>query len=110
LDASRALHKLYPELDAKVVLVGHSQGGHSALSALSLGESYGAEAPIVGVALYAPLWLSQRSWGAILEPSVALDTYTLAKQPLPNAISIWYHYSQAELLDGPGEGAKLFKP
>ena len=25
-------------------------------------------------------------------------------------VSIWYHYTHAELLDGPGEGIKLFKP
>ena len=26
------------------------------------------------------------------------------------AVSVWYHYTQAELLDGPGEGKKLFAP
>lgn len=110
LDGSRALKRLYPQLASTTVLIGHSQGGHSALSALALSESYGAEGPIAGVAVYAPLWLSQRSWGALLEPGVAsLYKFSIDEAPLPNAVSIWYHYTEAELLDGPGEGMKLFR-
>jgi pimeloyl-ACP methyl ester carboxylesterase len=111
LDGSRALKKLYPQLDDKTVLVGHSQGGHNVLSALALGDTYGAQGSIVGVVGYAPLWLSQRSWGAILEPGVAEGPpgYPIASAGLPSAVSVWYHYTQAELLDGPGEGKKLFK-
>ena len=89
--------------------IGHSQGGHSA-SALSLADSYGAEGPIAGVAVYAPLWLSQRSWGALLDPGVAgLYKFSIDEAALPNAVSVWYHYTEAELLDGPGEGMKLFR-
>jgi pimeloyl-ACP methyl ester carboxylesterase len=110
LDGSHALKKLYPQLRSQTVLVGHSQGGHSALSALSLADSYGAEGAIAGVAVYAPLWLSQRSWGAILDVGVAESLhYSIAEAPLPNAVSVWYHYTEAELLDGPGEGKKLFR-
>ncbi len=106
LDGGRALKKLFPALDDKVVLVGHSQGGHSALSALAMAESYGTAAPIVGAAVYAPLWLSQRSWGAVLYEPVAKD-FKLADSSV-GAISVWYHYTQAELLDGPGAGRKMF--
>ncbi len=106
LDGSRALKKLFPALDDKVVLVGHSQGGHSALAALAAAESYGAAAPVVGAAVYAPLWLSQRSWGTVLN-RVAGVGFPVATSSVPN-ISVWYHYTQAELLDGPGEGMKLF--
>ncbi len=110
LDGSRALKKMFPQLDDKTVLVGHSQGGHTVLAALSLAETYGAQGPIAGVATYAPLWLSQRSWGAFLDKNtVDVLGYTLSKQPFANAVSVWYHYTQAELLDGPGEGEKLFK-
>lgn len=109
LDGSRALKKLFPALDDKTVLVGHSQGGHSVLAALSLAETYGAQGPVAGVAVYAPLWLSQRSWGALLDKNTADALgYTLQAQPFVNTVSLWYHYSQAELLDGQGEGAKLF--
>lgn len=107
LDGARALKSLVPDLDDKVVLVGHSQGGHSALAALALAESYGTAGPIVGVAAYAPLWVSQRSWGAVLS-SAGVD-FPLATSDV-GAVSVWYHYTQAELLDGPGEGKKLFAP
>lgn len=105
LDSGRALKKLFPDLDDKVVLVGHSQGGHSALASLALADTYGSAAPIVGVAVYAPLWLSQRSWGAVLS-SIGRD-FPVESSAAP-AVSVWYHYTQAELLDGPGEGKKLF--
>jgi pimeloyl-ACP methyl ester carboxylesterase len=107
LDGARAMKKLFPSLDDKVVLVGHSQGGHTALSALALSADYGTPAPIVGVAVYAPLWLSQRSWGALLYPIGSVQ-FPLATSVAGN-VSVWYHYTQAELLDGPGEGKKLFK-
>lgn len=107
LDSGRALKKLFPALDDKVVMVGHSQGGHSVLASLALSETYGSAAPIVGVATYAPLWLNQRSWGAILAPYGR--NFPTAKSAGPS-VSVWYHYTQAELLDGPGEGKKLFNP
>ena len=109
LDSARAIRKLFPVLDSKVVLVGHSQGGHSALSALALAESYGAGLDVAAVAVYAPLWLSQRSWGAALFSGVSKD-YPIATSPSITAVSAWYHYTHAELLDGPGEGKKLFAP
>lgn len=109
LDGSRALKRLFPTLTDTTVLVGHSQGGHNVLAALALAETYGAQGPIAGVAVYAPLWLSQRSWGAILDPAVAL-LFPIADALTPNAVSLFYHYTQAELLDGPGAGAQLFKP
>jgi alpha-beta hydrolase superfamily lysophospholipase len=106
LDSGRALKKLFPSLDDKVVLVGHSQGGHSALASLALVDTYGTAAPIAGVAVYAPLWLSQRSWGAVLVASLGRQ-FPVDESAAP-AVSVWYHYTQAELLDGPGEGKKLF--
>jgi pimeloyl-ACP methyl ester carboxylesterase len=108
LDGARALKKLFPGLDDKVVLVGHSQGGHSTLAALAIAESYGFTSPIAGVAVFAPLWLSQRSWGAVLFRPVGKD-YPIKDSPA-GPVSVWYHYTQAELLDGPGEGKKLFAP
>lgn len=106
LDGARALKKLFPVLEDKTVFVGHSQGGHSALAALALAEGYGYTTPIAGVAVYAPLWLSQRSWGAVLYRAVGKDFPIASSAAGP--VSVWYHYTQAELLDGPGEGMKLF--
>jgi len=108
LDAARALKKLLPALDDKVVLVGHSQGGHTALAALALAEAYGFTSPIVGVAVYAPLWVSQRTWGASLYRPVAKQFGIELANSAAGAVGLWYHYTQAELLDGPGEGKKLF--
>lgn len=107
LDAARAAKKLFPVLDSKIVIVGHSQGGHSALSALAMAQSYAPELEVAGVATYAPLWLAQRSWGAVLYSGVSKD-YPIATTPSIAAVSVWYHYTHAELLDGPGEGKKLF--
>lgn len=110
LDASRALKQLYPRLADKTVIVGHSQGGHSALSAQALSATYGQQGVLSAVAVYAPLWFSQRSWGVLLNPSVAMSLgFTIKDQPSASAVSIWYHYTHAELLDGPGEGVKLFR-
>jgi hypothetical protein len=61
---------------------------------------------VVAVAVYAPLWLAERAWGAFLFEAT---TYPLATYPSFNAWSIYYNYSHAELLDGPGAGVKLFQ-
>ena len=108
LDSGRALKKLFPALDNKVVIVGHSQGGHSALASLAFADSYGTAAPVVGVAVYAPLWLNQRAFAAVMVRALGKD-FPIDTSAAP-AVSVWYHYTQAELLDGPGEGRKLFAP
>lgn len=106
LDGGRALKKLFPGLDDKVVLVGHSQGGHSALASLAVSETYGTAGPIAAVATYAPLWVSQRTWGAL--------GYAPAAQMAPIAqssaaeVSVWYHYTQAALLE-PGTELEVFE-
>jgi pimeloyl-ACP methyl ester carboxylesterase len=108
LDGARALAKMFPSaFSGKVALVGHSQGGHSSLSALAIQPTYAPDVDIAAVATLSPLWLSQRSWGALL---FVASSYPLATQPTPNAISIWYHYSHGELLDGPGHGLDPFIP
>jgi pimeloyl-ACP methyl ester carboxylesterase len=106
LDGARALAKMFPNaFSGKVVLVGHSQGGHSSLSALAIQSAYAPDVNIAAIATLSPLWLSQRSWGAILfEP----QSYPLSTSPTANAISIWYHYTHGELLDGPGHGLDPF--
>jgi pimeloyl-ACP methyl ester carboxylesterase len=108
LDATRAFRKIAPSLiDENVVLFGHSQGGHAALATLAMSETYGLAGKLTAVVTFAPLWLAQRSWGAIL---LIPSEYTFAKYRAANAVSLWYHYTHGELLDGPGHGVDVFRP
>jgi dienelactone hydrolase len=106
LDAARALRAVEPSLfTPDTVLVGHSQGGHAVLSALAIHATYGSGGNLQGVVAYAPSWFPMTSFGALL----ALPSdYPLTTQADTVAASVWYHYSHAELLDGPGAGALLF--
>ncbi|MBM4353062.1 MAG: alpha/beta fold hydrolase, partial [Deltaproteobacteria bacterium] len=106
LDGARALRKLVPSrVTDEIVLTGHSQGGHTALSALAALDSYGADGTIKAVVAHAPLWLSQRSWGAVF---ILADSYPIKTAPVVNAVTIWYHYTHAELLDGPEAALEMF--
>src|SRR6202034_1336554 len=54
LDGARALAKMFPgSFNGKVVLVGHSQGGHTALSALAIAPTYAPDLTIAATAVYA---------------------------------------------------------
>jgi hypothetical protein len=55
--------------------------------------------------VYSPLWISQASWGALLDEGYA---YPLNSDISPTAVSVWYHYTHGELLDGPGHGLDPF--
>ncbi|MFH1530270.1 MAG: hypothetical protein ABIK09_05980 [Pseudomonadota bacterium] len=106
LDGARALRTLIPaRLDDQIVLTGHSQGGHTALAAAAEAVTYGAGGDVAAVATYAPLWLPARSWGALF---LLADAYPIAEVASVNAVTIWYHYTHAELYDGPGAGRLLF--
>jgi alpha-beta hydrolase superfamily lysophospholipase len=106
LDGARALRKMFPSsLSDKVVIVGHSQGGGTALSALAMADSYGSGGTVAGVVAYAPLWLNEASWGAL--PLLA-DTYPFSTSAFINAVDIWYIYTHGELLDGAGHGGDPF--
>jgi pimeloyl-ACP methyl ester carboxylesterase len=99
LDATRAAAHLLPTPPPKVVIFGHSQGGHAALSAHSFAKSYGMSGTLVGVAAYAPLWFSAYSWGgelAVVEQSM-FDTM---KTPTILLYNIYYFYSHGLLYDG----------
>jgi pimeloyl-ACP methyl ester carboxylesterase len=106
LDAGRALAKLIAtRFNGKVALLGHSQGGHSALSALALSGTYGTAGMIAAIATHAPSWFSQRNWGGIFLLESGFKVNESAAVP----VSIWYHYTHGELLDGPGRGLDPFK-
>ncbi len=108
IDGARALRKMFAHsVTDDVVLVGHSQGGHTTLSAVALADTYASpDIKLTAAVTYAPLWLSQRSWGALFFEA---DQYPIATQPLVNAITVWYHYTNGELLN-PGHGLDVFEP
>ena len=107
-DSARALKTLLGDnASDKVVLVGLSQGGHSTLASLADRGGYGADLNVVATVAYAPLWLSQKTWGALFAIG---GNFPIATNAAANGVSVWYHYTHAELLDGKGAGIALFKP
>jgi len=107
LDGARALRKLIPSsVSQQAVIVGHSEGGGAAFSALYLAGSYGLDGVLSGVAVYSPLWLSKRSYGALLS---APALFPLATSEAA-AVSLFYHWSHAALLDGPDAAYEVFQP
>ncbi len=108
LDAARALRSLEPAgFSKQVVLMGHSQGGHAALSALAYHADYGSGGELAAVVAYAPSWFPMTSFPAML---ALANSFPLPEEANSVAASVWYHYSNAELLDGPGAGVLLFAP
>jgi pimeloyl-ACP methyl ester carboxylesterase len=108
LDATRAAHNLLTTAmqSDKVVIVGHSQGGHAALAAQSYAKSYGLQGTLVGVATWAPFWTSMAAYGAITSPAAMFKTAT-DYYAIEYAMS--YFYSAGELRDGPGHGLDMFQ-
>lgn len=107
LDGARALRKMFPNAFAEdVVIVGHSQGGGTALAALAWAEEYGSGGKLAGVVAYAPYWLSLANWGAL---PLSADFRTEGKE-LKSAVALWYMYGQGELHDGMGHGGDAFRP
>ena len=54
LDAVRAARKLEPRLSRRIVIAGHSQGGHAALFAASLAPTWTPELRLRGTVAFAP--------------------------------------------------------
>jgi len=101
LDGARALRQLVPNsVSQQTVVVGHSEGGYAALAALSMANEYGVDGVLSGVAVYAPLWISKRVYGEVL----SLPSSFGFSSSSVGAISLWYHYTHAALLDGPDAG------
>jgi pimeloyl-ACP methyl ester carboxylesterase len=105
LDATRAAANLLTTMPNKVVFVGHSQGGHGALSAQSLAKSYGMKGTLAGVALFAPLWTSMSLWAAGTTSAGMLSTDADFVSVL---YTMEYNYSAGELRD-PGHGKDVFQ-
>ncbi|NOZ00324.1 MAG: alpha/beta fold hydrolase [Deltaproteobacteria bacterium] len=106
LDGARALRNMVPSsLTGDVVITGHSQGGHSALSALAMSQEYGAGGKLAAVVAYAPVWFSFRMAGSIF----LMTDMTIANSPGTVGVAVWYTYTSGELYDGPGGGLAPFQ-
>jgi pimeloyl-ACP methyl ester carboxylesterase len=106
LDATRAAAKLLPAPPAKVVFVGHSQGGHAVISAQSYADSYGMQGQLVGVAAFAPIWSSMSIWATATTSLAGLSTSTDTGAVM---YAMAYAYSASELREGPGHGLDVFQ-
>ncbi len=105
LDAARALRVLLPQVSSKLVIVGHSQGGHTALSTAAKAAAYAPELSLSATVAYSPLWFSEATWAALLFVSAS---HPIADNTFATSVGLWYHYSHGELLDGPGHGLDPF--
>jgi pimeloyl-ACP methyl ester carboxylesterase len=106
LDATRAAAKLLPSPPAKVVFVGHSQGGHAVLSAQSYAKSYGMQGTLAGVAAMAPIWSSMSIWASATTSLAGLSTATDTGAIM---YAMAYAYSASELREGAGHGVDVFQ-
>jgi pimeloyl-ACP methyl ester carboxylesterase len=105
LDATRAAANVLPSPPDKVVIVGHSQGGHAVLSAQSYSASYGLQGTLVGVAAFAPLWTSMSIWAAGTTSAAALTT---ADNSTSILYTMEYAYSASALRGDPAMGLDVF--
>jgi pimeloyl-ACP methyl ester carboxylesterase len=107
LDATRAMAKLVPSPPTKVVIAGHSMGGHAALAAHALLPSYGAQGDVIGIVTFAPFWISNYAWGALMYNGLG---YSTANAPYLFEYQLEYFWGHGELIDGPGMGVELIQP
>jgi pimeloyl-ACP methyl ester carboxylesterase len=112
LDATRAMGHLLAAKPTEVVIVGHSQGGHVALSAQALAAGYGIAdgMTLVGVVGFAPLWVAPTAWGAVITTTAA-QLYHINTRDNGGILGygLYYFYGHGELYDGPGHGLDMFQ-
>ena len=106
LDATRAAANLLASPPDKVVIVGHSQGGHAALAAESFAKAYGIKGTLVGVATFAPLWVSMSLWAGAVTSAGGLMTSTDVSAIL---YAMEYAYSASALRGDPAGGPDVFQ-
>lgn len=106
LDATRAAAKVLKTPPPKVAFVGHSQGAHAVISAHSYADSYGMTGQLVGVATFAPFWVSLTLFPAATTPTAGLTTAADVNSIL---YAMEYAYSATELREGTGRGMDVFQ-
>jgi acetyl esterase/lipase len=113
LDATRAARHLTRAglLSSHNAIVGHSNGGHAALAAQSYARAYGTDGTVDTVVVWAPLFISNAAWGALIS-----DTGAALLTPAFIAMTLMYldgHlaiYDDSATIDGaylPGQRAAV---
>jgi len=104
LDGTRAARRLARAgfFSEKNAIVGHSNGGHAALSAQAFAADYGTEGSVEAVLVWAPLWISNGAWGALTTP-LAASLVT----PAFMSMTLMYFYGHGMALDGGTDGVFL---
>jgi S-formylglutathione hydrolase FrmB len=107
LDATRAARELAKEgfFSGKNAIVGHSNGGHAALSAQSYAKAYGTEGSVDAVVVWAPFWLSNGAWGALIS-TVGNTLIT----PAFLAMSMMYFHGHLAAYEGEDSTTSAFLP
>jgi pimeloyl-ACP methyl ester carboxylesterase len=105
LDIVRAARQLSPALSNKLIIAGHSQGGHAALWAASLAAKYTPDLKLRGVIAYAPA--SHTATEASFLKSVSTTTLTGLAATILRGIDIAYPSLRIGSLLTPA-GAKLY--
>lgn len=105
LDATRAARQIAKEgfFSDKNAIVGHSNGGHAALSAQSYAKAYGSEGSVDAVVVWAPFWLSNGAWGALVTP-VGNSLIT----PAFLAMSMMYFHGHLDAYEGADSATAAF--
>jgi pimeloyl-ACP methyl ester carboxylesterase len=106
LDATRAAAQLLPSVPDKVVIVGHSQGGHAAMAAHAYAPTYGLHGTLAGVAVMAPFWTSMSIWAAGVADATGLKTATDSTAIF---YTMEYVYSAGLLRGDPQQGLAVFQ-
>ncbi len=108
LDGARALRNVIPHsVTQQIAFTGHSQGGNTVFDALAHAEEYGADGIVSAIAVYSPLWFSQKTYAAIFQEP---QSFGFAENSSAGPVSFWYHYTTSALLDGPDAALELFNP
>jgi hypothetical protein len=107
LDATRAARKLARKgfFSGENAMIGHSNGGHAALSAQSYAKAYGAEGSVSAVVVHAPFWLSNAAWGALIT-TIGNGLIT----PAFLSMSMQYFHGHAAAYEGEEKKTSVFLP
>ncbi len=107
LDGTRAARKLARAglLSTHNAIVGHSNGGHAALAAQSQAQAYGSDGTIDAVVVWAPLWISNGAWGALIS-----DTGAVLQTPAFMAMTLMYLDAHLQVLGGADERLAAYLP